>query len=185
MPQIFRFVILIPHRDVRGLLEKMRAKLFSAGFYGAYSFPPAAPLLRVSRPFSREELKEFARNIRSTVNENKGKILSSAPAAIHCPGALSFFGPRLNLPVDEVIIPRPAETKILQRLSPPLLCAALVQAENDPVPETVIASDAAALSFRAGALANLSIRPLRPLDGEETAYSFEWKIGPAVWMPRD
>ena len=170
-----RFVILMPHRDARKLLEEMRAKLFSIGFHGAFSFPPAAPLAMVSKAFSREELKELARNIRGLTKENDGKITSGGAAVIKCPDKRSFFGPRLDLPIDDRVFPESTKTKVLYTLSPPILCAALIDQESAVEPGQMLC-----LSFRAAALANLSIRPL---GSGEAGYSFEWRISPLVWLP--
>ena len=195
-----RFIILIPHRDSLIQLVKYRERLFSLGFCGAWSFPLAAPLAMVSRPFSNGELKELARNIRSLTKENDGKIHSGSTAIANCSGKtiinddkegnvymkkeiehLSFFGPLLNLAVEEAIFPETAKSRVLS-LFQPLLCVSLVEqgkTQNN-------AGDAPALSFRAASLANLAIRPIRgtePLSTEQPDYSFEWEMNPPVWLP--
>ena len=166
-----RFIILIPHRDVLMQIEAYRQKLFSRGFYGAHSFPLCAPLAVVSWPFSREELKELAHNIRKLSMYNDGKILSSESGTVSCPVfSASFFGPCLNLNTGEILSQQ--TDKLLFTLSPPVLCASLVEGgTKDKVEETP------SLSFRAASVANLTIRPLF------TAHSFEWKISPPVWLP--
>ena len=172
-PKAFRFVILIPHRDSLKPFSEYRSKLFSIGICGSYAFPAAAPLAALSRPFSREELKELARNIRSLAKESSGKILSAEPAIVACPNGFpaSFFGPLLSIPAEEGIFPKTAKHKILYPLLPPVLCAALVGPNENPISE-----EAPVLSFRAAYLANLAIRPLAGAN-----YSYEWKIGPPVW----
>jgi hypothetical protein len=187
-----RFVILIPHRDPGGIIDAYRKKLFAAGYSGAYSFPVAAPLASVCRPFTRDELKELARNIRSLIQEKGGKFLSSGTGLVHCPSIsnitvnkgkkdeiqriYSFLGVLLGFPLKESLFPRTARDKILQIISVPVLCAAAL----GPAPDLVY-MDAPDLSFRAASLANLAIRPLG--SGEQD-YSFEWKIGPQVWLPK-
>ena len=179
--EITRFVILTPHRDALGGLDEFRAKLFAAGCPGAYSFPLASVLARVSRPFSREELRELGRNTRKLTKEQDGKIVScgtalTAEAGPSPCGKWSFFGPHLALSAKDELFPQTAKDKILHSLLPPVLCAAIVgPAEKQPDME------APPLSFRAASLANLAIRPLA---GGESAYSFEWRIGPPVWLPR-
>ena len=193
----FRFIILVPHRDAGNLLNKYREKIFASGFYGACSFPLAAPLARVSKPFSGEELKELARNIRSLTKDTDGRILSTGTALVRCSGhpqavgqegadstatnfeQMSFFGPLLNLPAEEGIFPPPARAKILMSFLPPILCASLVAPEVSPMRGEFPAQEEA-LSFRAAALANLVIRPLASGDPN---YSLEWKMGPLIWLP--
>jgi len=180
-----QFVILIPHRDALNHLAAYRERLFSIGFHGAYSFPPAAVLARVSGPFSREELKELAGNIRGLSKENDGKISCGTVSTVHHDSEFSFFGPLLKLHSDEGIFPTSARVKIIKSFSPPILCAALVEpgsnpVEEKPAEENPLFEEAPALSFRAAALANLVIRPM---SSGEMNYSFRWKISPLVWLP--
>lgn len=178
----FRYIILIPHRDAGKLLDAYRTRLFSAGFSGAYSFPAAAPLALVSRPFSREELRELAQKLRECTGETDGKILSAGTALVCSPGGpLSFFGPVLNISAGEWLFPQTAKEKILHTFSPAVLCAALAGSPALSSPgENPVHEEAPSLSFRAASLANLAIRPL---DSGEKTYSFEWRIGPPVWLP--
>ena len=191
--EVTRFIILIPHRDSLKPLEEYRKRLFAAGLWGAHSFPAAAPLAMVSRSFSREELKELARNIRNLTDRTDGKIQSSGAALTHCPtrtiacdrAYLSFFGPRLNLSIKEDDLGL-ARDKVLNTFHPLILCAALVDselnlAEKNRPGENLIFEEAPVLSFRAAALANLAIRPL---GAGESNYSFEWRIGNPVWLQK-
>lgn len=181
--EISRFIILIPHRDAGKLMAGYRQKLFAAGFPGAYSFPSVSPLAAVFRPLSREELKELALNIREQSRENDGKFLSMSTALVRLHdhqnipgmGPVSFFGPLLNLPADEKIFPPAAEHKLLRTLLPPILCAALIGPDEETPRE-----EAPVLSFRAAALANLSVRSL---ESGAKDYSHEWKISSPVWLP--
>jgi hypothetical protein len=187
-----RFVILIPHRDAGTILDKFRARLFAAGYPGAYSFPPAAALAMTSRPFSRDELKALAGNIRSLTRERDGKILCAGTAFVPCPqgvgakeeeisGAAAkpksfpFFGALLSFPLKESLFPHTAKGKIIEIPSSAALCAATVRPGEIPV-----YIDAPELSFRAAYIANLA---MRPLGSGENGYSFEWRIGPPVWLP--
>ena len=185
--ELNRFIILIPHRDALKPLDVYRSRLFAAGFPGAYSFPAAAPLAALSRPFSREELGEIARNIRDFTRVTDGKIQSAGTAfAGDTFGKFSFFGLRLDFPLTESLFPQTAREKILHLYSSPVLCAALADSGSLP-PETKrsgenpVLAEAPVLSFRAASLANLAIRPLA---GGEADYSFEWKIDPPVWLPK-
>ena len=182
-PEEFRFIILIPGRDTEKLLDEYRASLFANGFYGAYSFPPVAPLAELSRPFNRDELKELAGNIRKLSMVHDGKISSAESGVIDGFGEYSFFGLRLNFPVDllviEELLSETAKSKITRSFFPPVLCASLVRSGEKHLPK-----EWPTLSFRAAALANLAIRPLPGGDKEEApVYSFEWKMGEPIWLP--
>ena len=183
---IKRFIILIPHRDALKPLDDYRSRLFAAGFCGAYSFPAAAPLAMVSMPFDREELKGLSGNIRKLTNGTEGKIHCSETMLCTFPGKFSFLGLCLDFPLNESLFPQTARKKILHFPSSPVLCAAIVDSEFLPGGTSryggnPILNEAPELSFRAASLANLAIRPLA---GGEADYSFEWKIGPAVWLPK-
>ena len=192
--RLLRFIILIPHRDALGPFEEYRKKLFSIGYCGAYSFPSAAPLAAVSRPFSREELKDLGRNIRNFTKESDGKIMSAECAFVQYPRDgkphFLFFGPALSLQIKEDTFTETVRAKILHAFYEPVLCAALTDSAENPVSkENQIAKEAPALSFRAASVANLAIRPLdcganRATNSTAANYSLEWKIGPPVWLPK-
>ena len=197
--EVYRFIVLVPHRDSLRPLEEYRASLFAAGFFGAWSFPVTAPLASVSRFFSVDELKELGRNIRELTKKTGGKIQSEGSAVskltteeerrpLTSPGVplgaaqghgdredFSFFGPRLNFFMEESLFPLTARARILSILSPPVVCAALVDSKSPPPQE------GPALSFRAASLTNLAIRPL---ESGAAGYSFEWKMGPLIWLPK-
>ena len=207
---VFRYVILIPHRDSLKPLEEYRQKLFAAGFSGAYSFPAAAPLASVSRPFSRQELKELAGNIREGIREEGegrkgGMIVSTGSALVSCPDGFTFFGPVLNLPAIDEIYPLSARDKVLCSLFPTVLNVTLLEKASHveplvrgtedtegygrfanhgsaPLPLRLCVRniEVPPIAFRAAALANLAIRPLAA--GVE-GFSLEWRISPRFWLP--
>ena len=186
--KILRFIILSPHRDALKPFNDYRQALFSAGLEGAFSFPLASLLAQVSRPFSPPELKELACKIRRLTIEREGKIRGGEDAVSECPGSvfpgigrggLSFYGPALDIPVNDEAFPSTAKDKLLHVMSPALLCVALAGHENEGI-KLVEKTEKPALVFRAASLANLAIRPLAP---GEWAYSFEWKTGEPVWLP--
>jgi hypothetical protein len=172
-PEPLRFIILIPHRDGGRILEEYRQKLFASGLAGAFSFPAAAPLALVSRPFDREELKALAGEMRELSLEKGGEgKFRSAGVAAPSGGGLRFFGPLLA-PWDENL-PSLGGGKILYRFPALCLCAAILG------PADVPAEAGPELSFRAAMTANLVIRPL---DQGERGYSFAWKTGRPLWLP--
>ncbi|MDR1801995.1 MAG: hypothetical protein LBQ94_00175 [Treponema sp.] len=188
--EVYHFIIIVPHRDSLKPLEEYRAKLFAAGFPGAFSFPMAAPLASVSRFLSVDELKELGRNIRELTNKTDGKIFCSGNSITKFTTentedytedtekkeGLSFFGPGLSLTIEESLFSVSARAKIIDILSSPVLCAALLAPDEKPPSE-----EGPVISFRAASLANLAIRPL---ESGAAAYSFEWKMGPLIWLPK-
>ena len=204
-----RFIILIPHRDAVKIFNEYRQELFRGGVNGALAFPSAAPLAQVSRPFSREELKKTAQKLKelasntgdaaaagsaaakNTVTKNRGIIPSGAECTLVNSRQICFYGPALKLPIDKTLFPESTWSRIIQLFSPPVLCAAIIdpkeKRQGDLCP---------VLSFRAAALANLVIRPLINYDpareikpGEKQDIyrdlSYEWKISPLVWLPKN
>jgi hypothetical protein len=183
--QEFSFVILVPGMDTQKLLNEYQNALFAKGFYGAFSFPPSAPLAELSQPFNRDELKELAGGIRKLSMAHDGKISSNESGVdiIEGFGEYSFFGLRLDFPADlpviEELLSETAKNKIVRVFFPPVLCASLVHSGENYLPK-----EWPTLSFRAAALANLAIRPLPGrTSGEAPAFSFEWKMGEPVWLP--
>jgi len=180
-----RFIALIPGRDTEKLLDEYRTALFAKGFYGAYSFPPTAPLAEVSSPFSRDELKKLAVNIRMLTMAHDGKISSAESCTNGGFGKLSFFGPRLDLPANhtefEKLLSETAKGKIAHTFFPIVLCASII--ESGSAWADSHAEKCPTLSFRAAALANITIRPLNGGTEEALPFSFEWERGPLVWLP--
>jgi hypothetical protein len=174
-PEPSRFIILIPHRDGGRMLEEYRRELFASGLGGAFSFPAAAPLALVSRPFSGEELKALAAGMRelSLRKGGDGKFRSAGAGTTASPaGGFRFFGPLLE-PWDPGL-PSLGGGKVLYRFPALCLCAALLGPADEPAPA------APDLSFRAAMTANLAIAPL---DQGEAGYSFAWKTGRPLWLP--
>jgi hypothetical protein len=200
-----RFVALIPHRDAAAPLHAQSGSLFAAGIAGAFSFPPAAPLALVSRPFSQPELRSLASALRAgTALAGNGKINPGPPILQPCPGFHSFYGPSLDLPPPP--LPYPG---VLYPFPVLALCIALIEAGAEAALENAEAAPALPANpaaFRAAMVANLSIRPLfgnaGSCDGTgssggigsgnstgsgiaagEPNYSFAWRIGPPCWLP--
>jgi hypothetical protein len=176
---LFRFVVLVPHRDSRRLVEACRPALFAAGLHGAWSFPAAAPLARLSRPLTPPELKALAASLRRAALDNgrAGKITAGESAEEECPRftddagnapPLRFWGPALDLPVPGGPAGLPMGRAIL--------CAALIPGG---LPAALPALPA--FSFRAAAVANLTVKPLPQ---GAALYSFRWRIGRLYWLPR-
>ncbi|MDR0524713.1 MAG: hypothetical protein LBG90_02440 [Spirochaetaceae bacterium] len=168
-----RFVALIPHRDALFGIEAYKRQLFEAGVIGAYSFPAVAPLGAFSRPLSLEELKTLAVFLReASRNKDKpGTFIPGEPRVLRYASGttvLRLFGPELAGPAISLDAPGVwfPSTVLGAGLLPDF-------AENLPPPPPCF--------FRAAMLANMVLRPLK--SGAE-GYSFEWKFGAKVWLPK-
>jgi hypothetical protein len=167
-------------------MEEYRRKLFSAGIAGAYSFPIAAPLAEVSRPYSEEELKALARGLRelSVLGCRDGKFHTAGTGRVlmdHA-GYPDIFGLKLEFTAgghpagagfSAASLQGLRNAKVKRVFPECILCAGLGPGGRG-LPE------APCFSFRAAKLANLAIRPL---DSGEKGYSFEWETGAPAWLP--
>ena len=177
-----QLLVLVPHRDARLPLRNWSGALFTAGIYGAWSFPQVAPLAIAAEPFTRETLKSLACVLReqSLAGDSNGKINAGGAAVISAfpgnalPGA-AIFGPALNIALPADLAPQIAEN-ILYRFAAPVLGCALLR--NDKLPPALPAPPV--FSFRAAALANMRYRPLA---AGRDLYSFAWNIGALHWLP--
>ena len=179
-----KLLVLVPHHEARLPLRYWSASLFSAGLPGAWSFPWLAPLACLNRSLSPDELKRLALTLRQQINENGGKFITGSPALTAFPGidpgskTLSIFGLKLNIDLSG-IFNKPDNNALKVLFSPPLIGAGILYGtlpEYLPTPPEV--------SFRAAALANMSLRPLSQDKGGQDNYSFEWRIGQLHWLPK-
>jgi hypothetical protein len=178
-PNATIFTVLVPHRDYARLIRLYRKELFAAGFAGAYSFPVAAPLAMTDRPFTRDELKEIASNLRalSFSNNKDGKIATGKPRIISCPDiSLSLLGLELDIPA-----PLFPENALYTFPSLILTTAVISPTESTILEKKEKLPQPPEFSFRAAMVANMIFRPLN--QGAKD-YSFEWKTGEAIWLPK-
>jgi hypothetical protein len=183
------FLILIPHAAVTGPLRTQSRFLFASGINGAWSFPQAAPLACLKRPFTPAELKTLASDLRNAVLQNNvtgGRITLGPPALVPCPGFHGFFGPVLDLPPP----PLPCSS-VLYPFPSLILCTALVAPGDEGVlKKSPVIPPVHPVFFRAAMVANLCVKPLASAfppgavpDPAEN-YSFTWRIGKPRWLPK-
>ena len=91
MTNFFRLLVLVPHRDARLPLRAWSSSLFTAGLQGAWSFPWAAPLARLKRSLTDDELKLLARALRQEINNLalKGEVCCFGKVLVS--GYIPFF----------------------------------------------------------------------------------------------
>jgi hypothetical protein len=178
----FRLLVLVPHRDARLPLRAWSASLFATGFPGAWSFPWVAPIARLGRTLSSDELKTLAHALRRQLNSKGGKFIAGPPSLGVLCGAASVYGPTLAAGLDDDFYQLAADA-IDDRITPLVLGSALVR-ENETGPTPAHPAAAPQISFRAAALANMSYGLLPEGDGQ-SGYSFEWQIGKLHWLPKN
>jgi len=172
------FLVLVPHRDVRGELRKYGDLMIKGGLTDVYSFPYIAPLASISRALNTAELKQIANSLRDNIGS--GKILAEDDDVTVFPCRekdLFLVGTRLN-----IVIPRnvfeSVTKKITDIFSPLVIGCFLTKDDKKSIPSQKIPREK--LAFRAAAVANMYWRTLR-IDGE---ICYEWKIGKLCWLPR-
>ena len=198
-PTMSRLLVLVPHRDARLEFQKWSAALFSAGMSDAYSFPCVAPIAALSEPLSHEELKTCALALRKLIsngNDSKphdGKLHTEEAARLDLQNTDVLFGLKLNLNINDNFFndcygEKSRSNIFLHVFSPVLIGVCIKQTvcqkpgsdpdnpqlffekNNDTLPR---------ISFRAAALANMSIRAI---DGFSPG-SYEWIIKKPCWLP--
>jgi hypothetical protein len=185
------FMALMPHRDCGKGVSSVKRSLFSLGFYGAFSFPIASPLAVLSRALTKDELKRIAAQLRrNTFADGKKGRITAGEWGVATLGGILFGGQRLDVPVEELfqadaVFPCGVvmEPCVLPLLVEAVMCGGTPCGdalwENTEEKKAQSAVQPAPFSFTAGYVANLALRPLCN-DG----YSFEWRIGEPVWMPK-
>jgi len=177
---------VVPHRDARGVLRKHSEKLMGEGITGVYCFPWAAPIARLSKPLTPDELKQCARILREATGANNGKF--SAGEAASCPfparknaASSVLFGPRLDLEIPAGIFCN--VTQKIKSLFSPLIIGAFLMPKDHEAQFRDSMSLREKLEFRAAAVANMSWQPVQidTDDGGEIAY--KWKIEKLRWLP--
>jgi hypothetical protein len=170
------FLVLVPHRDVRGELRKYGDLMVKAGLSDVYSFPYITPLASLSQALDTEELKQIAHSLRKNIGNDKISIEGDAATDFPCyERDLSLVGPRLDIEIPRNVF-KGGIKKITDIISP-LLIGCFLTKENKKLPLEIPREK---LAFRAAAVANMYWRPLQ-IDGE---ICYKWKIGKLCWLPR-
>jgi len=177
------FLVLIPHRDVRGVVRKCSERLVKDGLNGVYPFPWVLPLATLSQPLNIEELKCFAHSLRGFVGT--AKICVGQAATTLFPtnkNKMELLGWQVDLDIPTNIF-EVGGKKLESILSPMVIGSFLFpsacEQQIDAVKQKLNSSLREGLSFRAAAVANLSWRSF-DADGE---IGYKWKIGKLCWLP--
>ena len=172
------FLVLVPHRDTRALLQKYSETLFKSGLC-AYTFPLAAPLAALHCPLNADELKQIAHSLRKAAGESKFSAEGAVKTAFTT-GAqeMDLYGPQLNIPGLSGIL-KESENKIKSVISPAALGVYLLP--KDIEQQTCCQNtEYQKFDFRAAAIANMYWQPFEA-NGKTC---FKWKIGKLCWLPK-
>jgi len=171
------FLVLVPHQDARGEIRKHSQLLLKKSLSGRYIFPYVAPIALLKKPFTPDELKITAKNLRIAASGEK--FQTSETICTHFPAhenSLRLLGPRLNIDIDLCAM-NCAPEKIKKQITAAVIGLYLIPETSE---QQVDAVPQINLSFRAAAAANLFWRPVRK-NGE---IYYKWKIGKLSWLPR-
>ena len=170
------FLVLVPHKDVRGELRKYGDLMLKAGLTDVYSFPYITPLSSLSRALNTEELKQIAQSLRKNIGNNKILAEGDAVAVFPCyEKELSLNGPRLNIAIPQNVFE--GGIKKITDIFSPLVIGCFLTKENKKLSLEIPREK---IAFRAAAVANMYWQPLQ-IDGE---ICYKWKIGKLCWLPR-
>ena len=173
-----KFLVLVPHKDVRSLLRKSREEQLKNGLTGVYSFPLASPVAEVSEEFTAEELKYAARSLREiTGGETIKAAEETSVEFLSGKENPALWGLRLNINLPDKIFGE--YSKKIKKIFTPLVIGSLLIPENIKQQFCAFTSQEA-LSFRAAAVANMSWKPFHT----EGGIAYKWKIGKLAWLPK-
>jgi len=185
-----KYLVLVPHRDVRVELRKYSENMIKSGLKGVYEFPLVTPLVSLSKFLTNEELKRTACLLRAAIGNNiiytkKTNIVTFSETSRSgedgglCP--LALFGPQLDLEIPSGIFN--GNLKVKRLFSPLTIGTFLIpdfspdSGKNQKLDESLQDK----LKFRAAAVANMYWRPVR-IDGK---IGYKWKIGKLNWLPKN
>ncbi|GBU27523.1 hypothetical protein R84B8_01056 [Treponema sp. R8-4-B8] len=172
------FLVLVPHRDVRGEFRKYGDLMVKAGLTDVYSFPYVAPVASLSRALSAGELKQIANSLRKNIGSGKISTEGDAVTAFPCDDKnLTLSGPCLNISIPQNVFE--SGIKKINALFSPLVIGCFLTKDNKKLislPEIKREK----LAFRAAAVANMYWQTLE-VNGE---IYYKWKIGKLYWLPR-
>ena len=179
LKQTLKFLVLVPHGDVRAELKKYGENLIKNGLKGVYRFPFAAPLAALSRSLTDEELKHIACSLRQEIGINiiYTKETNIVPFSDTCGlRPLALFGPRLELEIPSGLF---CDNSKIKRFFSPLTIGAFLLPDSGKDNQHLQPLQKR-LKFRAAAVANMYWRSVQ-IDGE---ISYKWKIGKLYWLPK-
>jgi hypothetical protein len=181
--QTYKFLVLVPHRDIRSELRKNRDSAIKAALKaplaGAYTFPRVTPLASLSRALEDDELKQIARSLRKKIGKNKIFLYEDAVTSFPSDEKnLVLSGPRLDIDIQQDFFKN--INKKVNYFFPSFVIGCFLKTENNTKLNVFCETPQNKLGFRAAAVANMYWRALQ-INGE---ICYKWKIGKLFWLPR-
>jgi hypothetical protein len=137
-------------------------------------------LALLNRPLEKAELKSTAAELRKNLGADKivpaGQAEYSGWDNGETAGGVRFFGAVMEMPAP--VFPPDA---VVQLYTKPILAPAIITNENPDsacITNNIDSKVAPEFSFRAAALANLTLQPVH-----YNQISFTWNMGPLFWLP--
>jgi len=179
-----KYLVLVPHRDIRVEVQKNRDSALKAHVTGVYAFPRVTPLAYLSQALEDSELKQIARSLRTHIGKNKISAQEDTVTDFPCWGKNVYIcGPQLDINIPQVFFKNVKE-KIKYIFSSFVIGCFLKSEDNTSEDNTKIdilcETPQKKLEFRAAAVANMYWRSLK-INGETY---YKWKIGKLFWLPR-
>jgi len=177
--QTYKFLVLVPHRDIRSELRKNCDSALKAPLEGVYTFPYVTPLASISQALEDGELKHIARSLRTHIGKNKISAQEDAAAAFPCDeNNLTICGPRLDIDIPQDFF-KNINNKI-KYIFPSFVIGCFLKSEDNTKLDIFCETSKKKSEFRAAAVANMYWRALQ-INGE---ICYKWKIGKLCWLPR-
>jgi len=179
----YKFLVLVPHRDIRSELQKncdsaIKAAL-KAPLAGMYTFPRVTPLVSLSRALEDDELKQIARSFRKKIGKNKIFLHEDVVTSFPCDEKNLFLcGPRLDIDIHQDFFKN--ISKKINYFFSSFVIGCFLKSEDNTKLNVFCETPQKNLGFRAAAVANMYWRTLQ-INGE---ICYKWKIGKLFWLPR-
>jgi len=176
--QTNKFLVLVPHRDIRVELKKYCDFKLKEGLTGVYNFPLVTPIASLSQALNDGELKQIANLLRKSIGKNKISAgETSAIAFSYDKKELSLYGKRLDITPQDISL---SGEKKINYIFPSFVIGCFLKDENNAKLDILNENPQKKLEFRAAAVANMYWKTLQD-NGE---IYFKWKIGKLFWLPR-
>jgi hypothetical protein len=179
-----KFLVLVPHRDIRVELQKycdsaVKAALIKAPITGVYPFPRVTPLASLSQALDDSELKQIARSLRTHIGKNKINAEGDAVSAFPCnKEELDLCGAGLDIVIPKDIFKNSG--KKISYVFPSIIIGCFLKPKDNTKLGIFREAPQKKLGFRAAAVANMYWKKLQ-INGE---ICYKWKIGKLCWLPR-
>jgi hypothetical protein len=180
--QTYKFLVLVPHRDIRVELQKkcdsaVKAAL-KAQFAGAYPFPRVIPLASLSQSLNESELRQIAHSLRTHIGKNKIIAEGDAIGSFPCnEKELVLCGAGLD-----IVIPHDVFKNLSKKISyifSSIMIGCFLKPKDNTKLNIFCEAPQKKLEFRAAAAANMYWRSFQ-INGE---IYYKWKIGKLYWLP--